>query len=200
VEYITQAETVFTPSLIERFDLVGMDPRGIANSSQVRCILPLITPETTLFPKTEQQFRQLLKHNREVGLNCLDKAGDLVRHMDTVSVARDHEALRLALGEDKINWLGISYGTQFYAAVVAGTFFYDYLRLASGSIWPASIAHATHNSVSGMIMVFSVTSAPLLVNGYLFGEFGILIIAAAAIRSADQPPRPARQRGPRQRY
>ena len=36
----------------------------------------------------------------------------------------------------------------FYAAVVAGSFFYGYLRLASGSVWPASIAHATHNSVS----------------------------------------------------
>src|SRR5215207_5114077 len=84
-KYIVMAETIFTPALIERFDLVGMDPRGIENSSQVRCTLPLITPETTLFPKTEQQFQQLLKHNREVGLNCLDKAGDLVRHMDTVS-------------------------------------------------------------------------------------------------------------------
>jgi pimeloyl-ACP methyl ester carboxylesterase len=114
-KYIVMAETVFTPTLIERFDLVGMDPRGMENSSQVRCALPVITPETTLFPKTEQQFQQLVKHNREVGLDCLDKAGDLVRHMDTVSVARDHEALRLALGENKINWLGISYGTQLAA-------------------------------------------------------------------------------------
>ena len=114
-KYIVMAETIFTSALIERFDLVGMDPRGMENSSQVRCTVPLITPETTVFPKTEQQFQQLVKHNREVGLNCLDKAGDLVRHMDTVSVARDHEALRLALGENKINWLGISYGTQLAA-------------------------------------------------------------------------------------
>jgi pimeloyl-ACP methyl ester carboxylesterase len=114
-DYLTQAETIFTPTLIERFDLVGMDPRGIANSSQVRCTLPVITPETTLFPKTEQQFLQLQQHNREVGLNCLDHAGELVRHMDTISVARDHEALRQALGENKINWLGISYGTQLAA-------------------------------------------------------------------------------------
>jgi pimeloyl-ACP methyl ester carboxylesterase len=114
-KYIVQAETIFTPTLIERFDLVGMDPRGMENSSQVRCTLPVITAETTLFPKTEQQFQQLRQHNREVGLNCLDKVGDLVRHMDTVSVARDHEALRLALGEKKINWLGISYGTQLAA-------------------------------------------------------------------------------------
>ena len=72
----------------------------------------------------------------------------------------------------------------FYAAVVAGSFFYGYLRLASGSIWPASIAHATHNSVSGMITIFTVTSTPLLVNGYLVGEFGIMITAAAAIAAA----------------
>jgi pimeloyl-ACP methyl ester carboxylesterase len=114
-KYIVMAETIFTPALIERFDLVGMDPRGMENSSQVRCTVPVITPEVTLFPKTEQQFQQLVKHNREVGLDCLDKAGDLVRHMDTVNVARDHEALRLALGENKINWLGISYGTQLAA-------------------------------------------------------------------------------------
>jgi pimeloyl-ACP methyl ester carboxylesterase len=115
-KYIVEvAEKIFSPTLIERFDLVGMDPRGIENSSQVRCSVPVITPESTLFPKTEQQFNQLRKHNRAVGLDCLDKAGELVRHMDTVSVARDHEALRLALGEDKINWLGVSYGTQLGA-------------------------------------------------------------------------------------
>ena len=65
-----------------------------------------------------------------------------------------------------------------------GSFFYGYLRLASGSPRPASIAHATHNSVSAMITGFTVTSAPVLVNGYLLGEFGILITAAAAIAAA----------------
>ena len=47
------------PALIERFDLVGMDPRGIENTSQVRCSVPVITPDSTLFQKTEQQFNQL---------------------------------------------------------------------------------------------------------------------------------------------
>jgi len=65
-----------------------------------------------------------------------------------------------------------------------GSFFYGYLRLASGSVWPASIAHATHNIGTGMIMGFTVTSSPLLVNGYLLGEFGILITAGAAIAAA----------------
>ena len=38
----------------------------------------------------------------------------------------------------------------FYAAVVAASFFYGYLRIASGSLWPASIAHAAHNSAWGL--------------------------------------------------
>jgi pimeloyl-ACP methyl ester carboxylesterase len=114
-KYVADAETFFSPGLIERFDLVGMDPRGIENSSQVWCTMPVLTPESTLFPKTEQEFQQLLKHNREVGLNCLNEAGELVRHIDTVSVARDHEALRLALGEATVSWLGVSYGTQLAA-------------------------------------------------------------------------------------
>jgi hypothetical protein len=71
--YIADADMFFSPTLIERFDLVGMDPRGIENSSQVRCSLPVITPDSTLFPKSEQQFQQLRQHNRKVGLNCLDK-------------------------------------------------------------------------------------------------------------------------------
>ena len=89
----------------------------------------------------------------------------------------------------------------FYAAVVAGSFFYGYLRLASGSVWPASIAHATHNSVSVMITGFTVTASPLLVNVYLLGEFGIVITAVAAIAAALVsrlvPPRYRRPRQPR---
>lgn len=72
----------------------------------------------------------------------------------------------------------------FYAAVVAGSFFYGYLRLASGSLWPSSIAHATHNSAWGIMVGFTATSSPLLVNGYLLGDFGMVITVAAAIGAA----------------
>jgi membrane protease YdiL (CAAX protease family) len=72
----------------------------------------------------------------------------------------------------------------FYAAVVAGSFFYGYLRLASGSLWPSSIAHATHNTAWGIMVGFTATSSPLLVNGYLLGDFGIVIMVAAAVGAA----------------
>ena len=68
----------------------------------------------------------------------------------------------------------------FYAAVVAASFFYGYLRIASGSLWPASIAHAAHNSAWGLMVAFTATSSPVLVNSYLLGDSGILITVAAA--------------------
>jgi membrane protease YdiL (CAAX protease family) len=68
----------------------------------------------------------------------------------------------------------------FYAAVVAGSFFYGYLRMISGSLWPASIAHAMHNSAWGLMIAFTATSYPLLVNSYLLGDSGILITVGAA--------------------
>jgi uncharacterized protein len=66
----------------------------------------------------------------------------------------------------------------FYAAVVAGSFFYGYLRMISGSLWPASIAHAMHNSAWGLMIAFTATSYPVLVNSYLLGDSGILITSA----------------------
>jgi pimeloyl-ACP methyl ester carboxylesterase len=113
--YVIGAENYFSATLRARFDIVGLDPRGTGNSVQPRCGVNPFTPETTLFPRTEQQFEQLRRHNREVGLSCLQQTGPLLRHMDTVTVARDHEALRSALGVERVNWLGISYGTQVAA-------------------------------------------------------------------------------------
>ena len=60
-------------------------------------------------------------------------------------------------------------------------------RLAAVEVcepWPSSIAHATHNSAWGIMVGFTATSSPLLVNGYLLGDFGIVITVAAAIGAA----------------
>jgi pimeloyl-ACP methyl ester carboxylesterase len=116
VEYIGAAEQVFSPTVLIRFDLVGMDPRGVMGSSRVSCEgRPVIRPQTNLWPLTRQEFHSLLAHNRTVGLACLRDSGPLLRHVDTISVARDHEALRIGLGVRRVNWLGISYGTQVAA-------------------------------------------------------------------------------------
>jgi uncharacterized protein len=69
----------------------------------------------------------------------------------------------------------------FYATVVAASFFYGYLRLYTGSVWPASIGHAVHNSAWGALGAFTATSYPVLVNKYLVGDYGLLILVGAVI-------------------
>jgi uncharacterized protein len=89
----------------------------------------------------------------------------------------------------------------FYATVVAASFVYGYLRLYTGSVWPASLAHAVHNAAWGALGAFTATSYPVLVNKYLVGDFGVLILAGAVIgaiwlnrrlmRSGPDEPRPS---------
>ncbi|MCW2762664.1 MAG: alpha/beta hydrolase [Marmoricola sp.] len=115
VRYVESAEAVFSETLLSRFDLVAMDPRGIGGSTPITCTSPVLTAELTLFPSTRGEFQQLKQHNRTVAQSCVQETGALIEHADTISVARDHEALRQALGETQVSWLGLSYGTQVAA-------------------------------------------------------------------------------------
>jgi uncharacterized protein len=69
----------------------------------------------------------------------------------------------------------------FYGTIVAASFFFGYLRIYTGSIWPASIAHAVHNAAWGALGAFTATSSPVLVNLYLVGDYGILILIGTVI-------------------
>jgi pimeloyl-ACP methyl ester carboxylesterase len=113
----------FTASTREHFDLIGLDPRGVGLSSPVRCDPAILNEHVSQFPTDEAQFRRLVAHNRALGRSCLQRTGPLLRHVDTVSVARDLEALRRALGQGRLNYLGLSYGSQIgstYAALYPG--------------------------------------------------------------------------------
>lgn len=89
----------------------------------------------------------------------------------------------------------------FVATVVAASFVYGYLRIYTGSVWPASIAHSVHNAAWGTLGAFTATSYPVLVNKYLVGDYGILILAGAVLgaiwinrrlmRSSPDEPRPS---------
>jgi uncharacterized protein len=69
----------------------------------------------------------------------------------------------------------------FYATVVAASFVYGYLRIYTGSVWPASMAHAVHNAAWGALGAFTATSYPVIVNKYLVGDYGLLILVGAVI-------------------
>jgi pimeloyl-ACP methyl ester carboxylesterase len=107
--------TVFTPAVLDHFDLIGMDPRGTGSSTPVRCDPDTWNGFVSQFPKDEAGFERLRTHIKAVGESCLQLTGPLLAHLDTVSAARDIEQVRLALGGEPLNYLGLSYGTQLGA-------------------------------------------------------------------------------------
>jgi len=65
--------------------------------------------------------------------------------------------------------------------IVAASFFFGYLRLYTGSLWPASIGHSVHNAAWDTLGALTATSSPVLVNLYLVGDSGILILVGTAL-------------------
>ncbi|RYP71973.1 hypothetical protein DL770_008035 [Monosporascus sp. CRB-9-2] len=104
-----------TAELLEHFDVIGLDPRGVGLSTPVRCDAGLFNERVSLFPRTRREFDDLLAHNAALGESCRALSGRLVDFVDTASAARDHEAVRLALGDEKASFLGLSYGTQLFS-------------------------------------------------------------------------------------
>ena len=69
----------------------------------------------------------------------------------------------------------------FVGTIVAASFFLGYLRIYTGSVWPASIGHSVHNAAWGTLAAFTATSSPVVVNEYLAGDNGILILVGTVI-------------------
>ncbi|TDE58227.1 alpha/beta fold hydrolase [Nonomuraea mesophila] len=118
VQTVVQNRMRFSPEITSRFDIVGFDPRGVGGSHPIRCSRELASQAPDPFLKNQAEFERLLSHNQRYKKDCRARTGPLFDHVDTVSVARDLDAMREALGDDKLSFYGISYGTlmgQIYA-------------------------------------------------------------------------------------
>jgi pimeloyl-ACP methyl ester carboxylesterase len=98
----------------QRFDIIGFDPRGVGRSSPVRCISD--TDLDASFgadpdPESQAEFDRLVALNQRIGEGCGDKYGDQLRLYSTEQAARDMDAIRVAVGDQKMTYLGYSYGT-----------------------------------------------------------------------------------------
>ena len=69
----------------------------------------------------------------------------------------------------------------FVGTLVAASFVFGYLRILTGSVWPASLAHSVHNVAWSTLGALTATSSPVVVNEYLAGDNGILILIATAV-------------------
>lgn len=105
-----------TDRLQARYDIVGFDPRGVGRSSAVSCGSPAFLDEYNYGiipgqPGSDAWFAELAVANQEFAQSCLENTGPLLGFIDTVSAARDMDLLRAVLGDEKLNYLGFSYGT-----------------------------------------------------------------------------------------
>ncbi|MFJ3666255.1 alpha/beta hydrolase [Streptomyces sp. NPDC090106] len=101
--------------LRERYDLVSWDPRGVAASEGVRCrddrrIQAAESIDAT--PDTPAEEQAYFEDAKDFGEGCERAAGTLLAHVSTTDTARDMDLMRQVLGDAKMHYFGISYGTE----------------------------------------------------------------------------------------
>ncbi|MFJ8749694.1 alpha/beta hydrolase [Streptomyces sp. NPDC102441] len=102
----------FSDRLRSRFDIVSFDPRGVGLSNPVRCSQELLDRRPPTVMKSPAEFDATLKYNRELREDCRKNTEHgLFDHVDTLSMVKDLDAVRAALGEKSLTFHGSSYGT-----------------------------------------------------------------------------------------
>ena len=109
-----------------RFDVVGFDPRGVAESTPIRCFdtndeQDQLLANLPIFPFESAQERPYFDTFQEYTRRCLRRRQPILRNMGTANVARDLDYLRDAVGDRKLTYLGFSYGS-YIGSVYANLF------------------------------------------------------------------------------
>ncbi|MGP3968038.1 alpha/beta hydrolase [Streptomyces sp. 6N223] len=102
-------------ALHERYDLVSFDPRGVGDSEGVVCLDDRQLDDyfaADPVPENATQLDALNERIQRFADSCEERAGELLPHLTTANTARDLDLMREVLGDDKLRYFGVSYGTQ----------------------------------------------------------------------------------------
>lgn len=103
-----------SPPVAAAYDVVGFDTRGVGRSAPITC---MTGRQTTRYlradasPDTRIEERQLMSLGRRLAQGCLEYSPAIARHVGSDDTVRDMDVLRAALRDDRLNFLGFSYGT-----------------------------------------------------------------------------------------
>ncbi|WP_421735559.1 alpha/beta hydrolase [Cellulomonas sp.] len=132
VQIAAAAPFFLSPALLERFDVVGFDPRGTNYSSNVQCFRNLGEQASALaglnvpFPVGDAETGAFIASSKAFGIACSTTGTPLSGSMSTAEVARDMDVLRRTVGDQRLSYLGFSYGT--YLGNVYANLFPDRVR------------------------------------------------------------------------
>ena len=113
-----QAERIYDPELVEKFDIVAFDPRGVGGS---RPAIDCVDGYDEYFaidptPDDAAERQAIVDASQKFADACAARSGDaLLAHVSTRDAAKDLDRIRQALGEDKISYFGFSYGSTLGA-------------------------------------------------------------------------------------
>ncbi|MBV2154339.1 alpha/beta hydrolase [Kitasatospora sp. SUK 42] len=141
VDMVKSGAKEFTGALHDRFDVVGFDPRGTGDSSPVLCLDDKQRDEQSQVDEPLDPAARKAASDRqstEYIAACQAKSGKLLPFVGTRNTARDLDVLRAAVGDRKLNYLGISYGT-YLGSLYAEEFPQNTGRLVlDGAVDPAA--------------------------------------------------------------
>jgi pimeloyl-ACP methyl ester carboxylesterase len=114
IEYAQAADLIVSGTVLDRYDLIGFDPRGVASSDPIKCLSDakldgMLAVDAT--PDTPAEVSQFRAYAKALGDGCQRDNPELFPRVDTESAARDMDIIRAVLGDARMNYLGKSYGT-----------------------------------------------------------------------------------------
>ncbi|GAA4369787.1 alpha/beta fold hydrolase [Actinomadura verrucosospora] len=113
VETLAQAADQYA-DLRARYDLIGLDPRGVGRSSPVTCVDDRRMDALAALddsPDTAAEERAYAAGRADYVRRCEARSGRLLPHVGTADAARDLDLVRAAVGDERLHYFGISYGT-----------------------------------------------------------------------------------------
>jgi pimeloyl-ACP methyl ester carboxylesterase len=120
VDFLQSARSVFRSDILDNFDIVSWDPRGVGDSAPVQC-----TPNLDGFyavdrdPQTAAAVATNVDAARSFVASCAKQSGSELPFVSTADTVRDMDAIRAAMGENTISYFGFSYGTLIGAMYAA---------------------------------------------------------------------------------
>ncbi len=115
IEFLTNVAGAVPAELTERFDLVSFDPRGVAASTAVDCDVDFDDDVSLLAPGDDAGWEALVADSESRVDTCTAESLALEPYVGTNNAARDLDALRAALGDEQLSYVGFSYGTRLGA-------------------------------------------------------------------------------------